>query len=255
MKREHARIHKMLRCSHIHVIESVHSMDTLIRVDIRTSAESNILHSGQSIQWQQCQVFRNGLRITISFSSLLLMTTHRRRCRIPRNTTGLISLLRRTDQINTRLLQFTTSIVQIGLGGNVQRLLRQQCRHGFGIHRINHFGRQRCHRNRLCYHTNASLSLTTRVQQCTLNRHEGTIQIVFIMGKIKCKHGIRIAIRQRQQVRSTNEEISIEVGNFHPPRTPDAHHTFKCRVLCQGTDQLALKPWSIRIVVESRIGP
>jgi len=130
-------------------------------------------------------------------------------------------------------LQLPTSTVEVCFNGYVKSLFGKKARKRIYVHGLDHVGRQVRHGKGLRYHTDTPFAFAASIQQCTLHRHNRTVQILLIVDQIKGEGGISVAIGQCQQIRSANEEIPIKVGDTHATCATDAHDSLKGRGLGQ----------------------
>ena len=68
-----------------------------------------------------------------------------------------------------------------------------------------------------------------------------TRHVLFVVRQVKGKHRIRVAVGQRQQVGTTNEKVSVKVGDAHAFGATNAHDGFKRGRGRQGFVELGFK--------------
>ena len=76
-------------------------------------------------------------------------------------------------------------------------------------------------------HTYPALSLAAGVEQGGLKAHLPTVLQVLVDGHLHAEAGVRVHVRQRQQVRGSDKKVAVEGVQGHAARAPDPHHRFK----------------------------
>jgi hypothetical protein len=106
----------------------------------------------------------------------------------------------------------------------------------------------------LSHHPNTTLAVAAGVQQSRLNCNVTTGQILLVVGQIKAKDRVGIAIRQRHQIGTPNVEVSVKVGDPHSFGTTDSHDRFKGCCCSQRLFEVVFKARSIFFSIEHDIG-
>ena len=230
-------------------------MHALVGVDVGASPKRHVLHQGQHVQGERCQIFGDGFHLTFgTTSSVWLLPGHGRRRRVSRHGARLVPLLAGAHQIDAGLLQLVPRIVEVALDADVQRLLGEEGGDGAGVDGTDDLRHRRAGRNGLRHDANAPFALAARVQQGALHGDHGRRDVRLVVHEIESEHGVGRAVGQRQQVRPAHEEVAVEVADAHAPGAADAHHGLEGGVERQRPSQLALEAGPVRLVAEARVG-
>mmetsp|Transcript_44396 Transcript_44396/g.77470 ORF Transcript_44396/g.77470 Transcript_44396/m.77470 type:complete len:417 (+) Transcript_44396:299-1549(+) len=227
VQRKHARVNEHLALLDVHVEQQLLEVSSLVDASVGAAAHHRGLLQGHGVQGQQQQTVGNLHRRSLLGHAVLAR-------RAAGSSTDHAA---GAHDVHGGLVHTLASILHTGLLGDLHGLLGEQIHGAVNVQTFRHLRRGRTNRNDHGVDADATLARRRGVQQRSLDGDGLGGEHGLVVCHVQREGTVGSTVRQRQQVRASDEVVSVEVAEADASGGADTHDCLKGR----GTHQIVVQ--------------